>query len=171
MSVPMREGAWQRRAPADHCAAARVAAAAGVSSLSKKEMSFADAMNTVAKQRTKGDERRSARLAKRVTTAMDANKRDIMAALKAEAAARAADRARVAATLDHMRCSIGRVESMLFCTTCILIGLMVAVAAMSAIVLEIVTKMWTAESNAGHRLAAVGEAVASAIEQYVRVDA
>jgi hypothetical protein len=85
MSVPMREGAWQRRAPADHCAAARVAAAAGVSSLSKKEMSFADAMNTVAKQRTKGDERRSARLAKRVTTAMDANKRDIMAALKAEA--------------------------------------------------------------------------------------
>jgi hypothetical protein len=167
----MREGAWQRRVPARLWAAARVAAAAGVTSLSKKEMSFADAMNTVAKQRTKGDERRSARLTKRVTNAVDANKREIMAALKAEAAARAADRARVAATLEHMRCSIGRVESTLFCTTCMLIGLMVVVVAVSAVVLEIVTKMWTAESNAGHRLAAVGEAVASAIEQYVRADA
>lgn len=169
--MPMREGAWQRRVPARLWAAARVAAAAGVTSLSKKEMSFADAMNTVAKQRTKGDERRSARLTKRVTNAVDANKREIMAALKAEAAARAADRARVAATLEHMRCSIGRVESTLFCTTCMLIGLMVVVVAVSAVVLEIVTKMWTAESNAGHRLAAVGEAVASAIEQYVRADA
>jgi hypothetical protein len=167
----MREGAWQRRVPARLWAAARVAAAAGVTSLSKKEMSFADAMNTVAKQRTKGDERRSARLTKRVTNAVDANKREIMAALKAEAAARAADRARVAATLEHMRCSIGRVESTLFCTTCMLIGLMVVVVAVSAVVLEIVTKVWTAESNAGHRLAAVGEAVASAIEQYVRADA